>query len=62
MSSMDLKKQLSLQDLENTFWVIQTAIQVSSMNPVNNLSSFIIVEEPTESGIYSELVNHFDNF
>lgn len=53
---MELKKPISLKDLENTFWALQTAISTNESNPINNLSNFVITDESAENGIYSEMV------
>lgn len=56
---MDLKKQIGLSDLENTFWSIQTAVTISDKNPLNHLSTFVIIEEPAENGLCAEMVHTY---
>ena len=53
---MDLKKQLSLKDLDDAFYMIQCAMATSECNPVGNLHSYVISDVPNSNGLYENLV------
>lgn len=53
---MELKRKLSLKDLENIFWAIQTTITTSDSNPIDSFSKFIVPDVPTDKTTYTDMV------
>ncbi|KAF5287299.1 hypothetical protein FQR65_LT02172 [Abscondita terminalis] len=52
-----LKRQLKVDELENIFWTIQTAVRESVDDPVNNLRQFFVSESRNDTkGIYNNMI------
>lgn len=57
---MELRKQLKLSELENSFWAIQAALATSADNPVDNLRQYIMTENISDTNdVYSNMVRRF---
>ncbi|KAJ8910851.1 hypothetical protein NQ315_015587 [Exocentrus adspersus] len=49
IETLDLKKQLKLNDLEAIFWSLQTAIATNDNNPIDKFKSYILNDDLTIS-------------
>lgn len=57
LHNVDLKKQMKLSDLEAIFWSLQSSIDASDNNPVNQLRKYIVPEDCLlGQDVYSSLV------
>lgn len=57
MSTMDLKKKLSLYDIEQIFWNLQVKLCETENDPIKHVSQYVIPEEISEStDLYNNMV------
>lgn len=62
LQNIDLKKQMKLSDLEAIFWSLQSSLDNSSENPVNDLRKYIFEHDPPASDdVYNSMVS-FNKF
>lgn len=54
---MDLKRRLSIYDIEQIFWAIQAKLCDSTEDPIQKIKDYIITEDITNANdIYNNLV------
>lgn len=57
MSTMDLKKKLSLYDIEQIFWNLQVKLCETENDPIKHVRQYVIPEEISEStDLYNNMV------
>lgn len=58
VDNIDLKKQLTLSDLEAIYWSLQTAVATNNENPVDKFKSYILHDDLINSSeIYNSIVS-----